>query len=222
MTIVILLVRSYKFVWEATNMNTPNKLTVFRICLVPFLILFLLTNFTVHRFIIAELIFILASLTDHFDGKIARKNNLITDFGKFADPLADKILVFSVFICFVELGFANALVVIIMIIREFIVISIRLAAVDNGKVIAANSLGKIKTVSQIVSILVILFLQYVLELINYKIIPIVFWDSKVTFGVLESAFNFTGNLLLWLSAVLSIVSGCKYVWDNREFIKNTK
>ena len=109
-----------------------------------------------------------------------------------------------------------------MIIREFIVISIRLAAVDNGKVIAANSLGKIKTVSQIVSILVILFLQYVLELINYKIIPIVFWDSKITFGVLESAFNFTGNLLLWLSAVLSIVSGCKYVWDNREFIKNTK
>ena len=201
-------------------MNTPNKLTVIRICLVPFFILFLLTNFTVHKFIIAALIFSIASITDHYDGKIARERNLVTDFGKFADPLADKILVMSAFMCFVQLGFIGSLVVIIMITREFIVTSVRLVAVGKGKVIAANSWGKIKTVSQILSILIILVLQYVLNLITTGTISAGFFGTRLTFEILESVFYIVGNLFVWISAVFTIISGVIYVFDNRELIKN--
>ena len=201
-------------------MNTPNKLTVLRICLVPFFIIFLLTDFTVHKFIIAALIFGIASITDHFDGKIAREKNLITDFGKFADPLADKILVMSAFMCFVELGFIGSVVVIIMIAREFIVTSVRLVAVDKGKVIAANNWGKIKTISQILSVIVILILQYLLELVATNIIPIGFFGSGVKIEDLSLIFNIIGNIFIWISAIFTIVSGIIYVWNNREFVKN--
>lgn len=201
-------------------MNTPNKLTILRICLVPFFIIFLLTDFTVHKFIIAALIFGIASITDHFDGKIAREKNLITDFGKFADPLADKILVMSAFMCFVELGFIGSVVVIIMIAREFIVTSVRLVAVDKGKVIAANNWGKIKTISQILSVIVILILQYLLELVATNIIPIVFLGSGVKIEDLSLIFNIIGNIFIWISAIFTIVSGIIYVWNNREFVKN--
>lgn len=201
-------------------MNTPNKLTVLRICLVPFFIIFLLTDFTVHRFIIATLIFGIASITDHFDGKIARGKNLITDFGKFADPLADKILVMSAFMCFVELGFISSVVVIIMITREFIVTSVRLVAVDKGRVIAANGWGKIKTVSQILSVIIILVLQYLLELVAADIIPIGSLLNGAKFENLSSIFNIIGNIFMWISAIFTIISGAIYIWNNREFIRN--
>lgn len=127
-------------------MNTPNKLTILRILLVPFFVAALLLAVIPHHFLIAGLIFGVASLTDLLDGKLARKRGQITDFGKFADPLADKILVISALICFVQLGIIGAVPVIVLLFREFAVTSIRLVAASNGKVVAANLWGKAKTV----------------------------------------------------------------------------
>ena len=144
-------------------MNLPNKLTILRMALVPFFVFFTLADFIPHHLLIAGLVFGAASYTDHLDGKIARRDNLITNFGKLMDPLADKIMVMSALVCFVETGFANVWFVLLIMIREFAVTSIRLIAVENGKVIPANGWGKAKTVSQIVAICVIFLLQYVLE-----------------------------------------------------------
>lgn len=139
-------------------MNLPNKLTILRIIMIPFFVLFMLLDGGVshtYRYI-AAVIFILASFTDLLDGKIARKYNLVTNFGKFMDPLADKLLVCSGLICFVGLGQLPAWFVIIIISREFIISGFRLVASDNGVVIAASYWGKFKTVSQmIMSVLLI-------------------------------------------------------------------
>ena len=139
-------------------MNLPNKLTILRIIMIPFFVLFMLLDGGVsqtYRYI-AAVIFIVASFTDLLDGKIARKYNLVTNFGKFMDPLADKLLVCSGLICFVGLGQLPAWFVIIIISREFIISGFRLVASDNGVVIAASYWGKIKTVSQmIMSVLLI-------------------------------------------------------------------
>ena len=199
-------------------MNTPNKLTLLRILLVPFFVFFLLMPSIPHHYLIAGLVFGLASLTDHFDGRLARKNNQITDFGKFADPLADKILVMAAFMCFVELGLSGSLVVIIMIFREFVVTSIRLVAVGQGKVIAANIWGKAKTVSQIAAIIVVIVLQYVNELISMGTFPVAAADA----AVLSRAFLITGEICLWISAALTLISGAIYIWDNRDAIKNVQ
>ena len=139
-------------------MNLPNKLTILRIIMIPFCVLFMLLDGGVsqtYRYI-AAVIFIVASFTDLLDGKIARKYNLVTNFGKFMDPLADKLLVCSGLICFVGLGQLPAWFVIIIISREFIISGFRLVASDNGVVIAASYWGKFKTVSQmIMSVLLI-------------------------------------------------------------------
>lgn len=139
-------------------MNLPNKLTILRIIMIPFFVLFMLLDGGVsqtYRYI-AAVIFIVASFTDLLDGKIARKYNLVTNFGKFMDPLADKLLVCSGLICFVGLGQLPAWFVIIIISREFIISGFRLVASDNGVVIAASCWGKFKTVSQmIMSVLLI-------------------------------------------------------------------
>ena len=139
-------------------MNVPNKLTILRIIMIPFFVLFMLLDGGVsqtYRYI-AAVIFIVASFTDLLDGKIARKYNLVTNFGKFMDPLADKLLVCSGLICFVGLGQLPAWFVIIIISREFIISGFRLVASDNGVVIAASYWGKFKTVSQmIMSVLLI-------------------------------------------------------------------
>ena len=139
-------------------MNLPNKLTILRIIMIPFFVLLMLLDGGVsqtYRYI-AAVIFIVASFTDLLDGKIARKYNLVTNFGKFMDPLADKLLVCSGLICFVGLGQLPAWFVIIIISREFIISGFRLVASDNGVVIAASYWGKFKTVSQmIMSVLLI-------------------------------------------------------------------
>ena len=124
-------------------MNLPNKLTVLRMILVPFFVLALLWPFP-HHFLIALIIFGAASYTDHLDGMLARKHNQITDFGKFMDPLADKILVISALVCFVSLGLCDVWLVLLIIAREFMVTSIRLVAAGKGSVIAANNWGKAK------------------------------------------------------------------------------
>ena len=133
-------------------MNLPNKLTVFRVILIPFFVLFLLLDITAYDRWFALAIFIIASLTDFLDGHIARKYNLVTNFGKFMDPLADKLLVCSALICLIELDRIPSWIVIVIIAREFIISGFRLVASDNGVVIAASYWGKFKTTFQIIMI----------------------------------------------------------------------
>lgn len=140
-------------------MNLPNKLTIVRVCLIPFFVAALLfdhgDNYTMR--IVANVLFIIASLTDLFDGKIARKYNMVTNFGKFMDPLADKLLVCSALICLIELGQLPAWVVIVIISREFIISGFRLVAADNGVVIAASYWGKFKTTFQMIAVILLIF-----------------------------------------------------------------
>ena len=138
-------------------MNLPNKLTLFRVILIPVFVVFMLVSVTgdTDKWI-ALAIFIIASLTDLLDGKIARKYNLITDFGKFMDPLADKLLVCSAMICLVSLGKIPAWIVIVIIAREFIISGFRLIAADNGRVIAASYWGKFKTTFQMVIVILMI------------------------------------------------------------------
>lgn len=138
-------------------MNTPNKLTIARMIIVPFLVIFLLTGWggEANRYISLTL-FVVASVTDWFDGYLARKNNLVTNFGKFMDPLADKLLVCSAMICMIDLKRLSAWFVIIIIAREFIISGFRLIAAENGIVIAANYWGKFKTASQMIMIILLI------------------------------------------------------------------
>ena len=199
-------------------MNLPNKLTVARIIMVPFFVVFLVNVTIPHHFLIAGLIFALASFTDLLDGKIARKRNLVTNFGKFLDPLADKILVISALVCFVDLGLAEFWFVLIIIAREFMVTSIRLIAVNTGEVIAANIWGKAKTVSQMVAIVGILIMQYLQELINLSVMP------SFTVGQFSSStvFWFAGNVLVGISTLFTIISGAIYLKQNWNLFKNSK
>lgn len=192
-------------------MNLPNKLTVLRIILVPFFIASLLVSFP-HHYAVALIFFIIASVTDYFDGKIARKHNLVTDFGKFLDPLADKILVISALICFVSLGICDSILVIIVLFREFAVTSVRLVAASQGNVVAANIFGKIKTVTQMVAIIAVFLLQYTLELANFGIVP-VNANLDLTF-----IFYVIGEILLWISTFFAILSGVIYIYQNKKYI----
>lgn len=196
-------------------MNLPNKLTILRILLVPFMIAALLVEFP-HHFLVAGLLFGAASITDLLDGKIARKRNLITDFGKFADPLADKILVISCLVCFVAMHLCDPVLLIIVLFREFAVTSIRLVAASTGRVIAANIWGKVKTVTQIIAIVSVFTFQYFLELCKLGIFPI----PKETADVIAQYLNIGGHALLWISTVIAIISGIIYIKDNKDCIKD--
>ena len=171
-------------------MNLPNKLTVLRICMIPFFVAALLYENGADQTmrIIANVIFITASLTDLLDGKIARKYGLVTNFGKFMDPLADKLLVCSALICLIQLGQLPAWVVIVIISREFIISGFRLVAADNGIVIAASYWGKFKTVFQMTAVVLLIF----------NIPPL---------SVLTSA-------VLWIAVILTVVSLVDYVAKN--------
>ena len=172
-------------------MNTPNKLTIARMIIVHFLVIFLLTGWggEANRYISLTL-FVVASVTDWFDGYLARKNNLVTNFGKFMDPLADKLLVCSAMICMIDLKRLSAWFVIIIIAREFIISGFRLIAAENGIVIAANYWGKFKTASQMIMIILL----------------ILHFDG--IFVILEQIF-------IWLSLALTIISLITYIWQNR-------
>ena len=172
-------------------MNTPNKLTIARMIIVPFLVIFLLTGWggEANRYISLTL-FVVASVTDWFDGYLARKNNLVTNFGKFMDPPADKLLVCSAMICMIDLKRLPAWFVIIIIAREFIISGFRLIAAENGIVIAANYWGKFKTASQMIMIILL----------------ILHFDG--IFVILEQIF-------IWLSLALTIISLITYIWQNR-------
>ncbi len=195
-------------------MNLPNKLTIGRIVLVPFFLAAVLIEFPFHH-AAALILFIVASITDLFDGKIARQKNLVTDFGKFADPLADKILVLAALLCFVQNGLCDCIAVIIVLFREFAVTSIRLMAASNGKVVAANIWGKVKTVTQMIAIITILVMQSVLDLNN--IIPIF---SADIISVLSMVFTVFGEILIWISTIFAIISGIIYILQNKHFISD--
>lgn len=137
-------------------MNLPNKLTMLRVLLIPVFVVFMLVNITPYDKWIALGIFVVASLTDMADGKIARKYNLVTNFGKFMDPLADKLLVCSAMIALIELGKIPAWIVIIIIAREFVISGFRLIAADNGVVIAASYWGKFKTTFQMIMVILMI------------------------------------------------------------------
>ncbi len=189
-------------------MNLPNKLTVARILLVPFFVAVLLIDFPLNN-LAALALFGAASITDLLDGKIARKQGLITDFGKFADPLADKILVISALLCFVQLGLCDCVAVIIVLFREFTVTSIRLIAASKGKVIAANIWGKVKTVTQMVAIICVLVMQIILDIGALGVaLPC----------CLRCIFYWTGEGLIWVSTLFTVISGIIYVKQNKHFI----
>lgn len=192
-------------------MNLPNKLTILRIVLVPFFIAAILIPFPMH-YLAALAVFGAASLTDYFDGKIARKNNLVTNFGKFCDPLADKILVLSALLCLVQNGLCDALIVIVVLFREFAVMSVRLLAASEGKVVAANIWGKVKTVTQIIAIIIVFVLQFALEIFN--MIPL----DEFTIFIIRFWFFVIGEAALWISTVFCIISGIIYLIDNKQFI----
>ncbi len=196
-------------------MNTPNKLTLARMIATPIFMAVMLIPFK-YQYTVALVLFALASLTDMIDGKMARKYNLVTDFGKFMDPLADKMLTTAAYLGFMFIygntAFAWHIVVInfIVLFREFAVSSIRLVAVTaGGKVVAANIWGKAKTVSQMVGI--------VLALAIYALKDFVTIPSNV-FATLDIVII----ALFWLSAVLCVISGAIYIYGGREYIANAK
>ena len=197
-------------------MNFPNKLTVGRIILVPLFVAALLIPFPLHN-IAALLLFIAASITDLLDGKIARKHNLITDFGKFADPLADKILVLSALLCFIQLGWCDCVAVIIVLFREFTVTSIRLIAAAKGEVIAANIWGKVKTVTQMVAIIAILVFRAAYEVI-FILLPADITGNADFCATANQWLFWGGEALVWISTVFAIISGVIYLVQNRHFI----
>ena len=193
---------------EEPFFNTPNKLTVLRVLLVPLFLVFLLVGQIPAHYLLALIVFVVASATDSLDGHLARKNDQVTTFGKFLDPLADKILVLSAMISFIEIGLCGSLVVVIMIAREFMVTSLRLVAVSgDGTVIAAGLLGKVKTVVQMVSVVLILILCMLSE---WSILP-----AGISVPVIAES-------LMWISAILSVVSGAQYIWKNRAAIGQLK
>lgn len=189
-------------------MNIANKLTVLRVALVPVMLVFLLVEQIPYRFGFALVIFAVASITDSLDGHLARSRGLVTNFGKFLDPLADKVLVISALICFVELGFCSSIVTIVIVARELMVTGLRLVAVSgDGTVIAAGLWGKLKTISQMVGIVVVLFLQ---ALAQFVTLPA--WLPA----------DIIGQVLMWIAAGLTVISGAQYLWDYRSAIDTNK
>lgn len=177
-------------------MNLPNKLTVLRVVMIPFFVAFLLFDITgaADKWI-ALAIFCAASLTDMLDGKIARKYNLVTNFGKFMDPLADKLLVCTAMICLVSMDKLNVIVVLVIIAREFIISGFRLIASDNGVVIAASYWGKFKTTFQMLMVIVLIL------------------------NIQMSFFQILGVILTYVALILTVVSLIDYIVKNKDVLK---
>ena len=198
-------------------MNTPNKLTVMRMLLVPAMLIVSLFNIPGEvlgipiGFIIMDVIFIIGALTDKFDGYLARKNNQVTTFGKFLDPIADKILVISAFIILVEKGRLPAWIPVIVIIREFFVSGYRLIAVEKkGKVVAANFWGKLKTVTQMIAI--------ILAFVDNNQFGAAFTTSIETMGVIPYILNMVVTILMIVCVVATIFSGYEYLKDGKDVL----
>ncbi len=201
-------------------MNLPNKLTILRMIMIPFVLLFMLpipfmkdTFASWNTFIadwgmfVAMIIFSLASLTDMLDGRIARSRNIVTNLGKFLDPIADKMLVISVLIALVQTGRVHAIFTIIIIMREFMVTGIRLLASDHGVVIAASNIGKAKTVTQMIAIIWLMLEQVLIKL-------------TASLEGVAAVITWIGNIALLIAVVMTLVSGWDYLKKNLSFLKS--
>ena len=192
----------------------PNVLCWIRIALIPFILLFLLENtvsafFSVPtRIVLSGVLFVAATLTDLLDGKIARKYDAVTNFGKFIDPIADKMLIVSILVAFVEIGLTTSLPVIIVLAREFIVTGLRLGAMTSGKVVAANIWGKLKTVTQSVAIAAIYLILFVETVFDGSIIN------------LSGSVSLIPQILVWVIALVTVVSAIPYIRECGKYIKD--
>ena len=191
-------------------MNIANKLTVLRVILTPIFLALFLIEFPFH-YIASLAVFSVAAYTDLLDGKLARQRNLITNLGKFLDPIADKMLTTAAFLGFLAIGRMNVWALMIVLVREFMVTSVRLMAAEGGKVVAANGWGKTKTVAQYVAII------YMLTALEFST-----WNTGLLQSVGWSATVFTlpvdlGAVPIWVATILTAISGIVYFWDNRSF-----
>ena len=192
-------------------MNLPNKLTLARIVLVPVFMAFAALggygtpSHNSPMYLLAGIVFAVASFTDYLDGHLARKHHLVTDFGKFADPLADKMLTTAAFLYMMMDGVCHPVVLAVVLFREFAVAGVRMVAAASGKVIAANMWGKVKTVLQMLSIIFYFF-----------------GTALIPGAVAKGDVGFIAVCLCWLVAAVTAISGIKYLWDNRSFINTAK
>ncbi len=189
-------------------MNLPNKLTVSRIIL-TFVFIFFISQEGIVSMGIATVIFLLASLTDFYDGYLAKKYNLVSDFGKLMDPIADKFLMLAAFLAFVRMQLVDDWMVILILGREIVVTGLRLFAMTKGKILAAERAGKHKTVSQIVAVFSILGFIIVKEILT------VFshWSPEI-----EMWWRMGINVLMLITVSLTLISGASYLWNNRKLI----
>ena len=195
------------------RLNLPNILTILRVAITPFFLVTILMETLPHRFLIACIIFSIASITDAIDGHLARKNNQITNFGKFLDPIADKILTTAALLAFMSMGLCNIWIVMLVLTREFAISSVRMIAATNGVVIPANVWGKTKTVSQMVFTILIMLLGEVYFVVE---------SSNVALFAKLPDLSLISNGLLWITAILTVVSGGIYLYDSRKIIDFTK
>ncbi len=192
-------------------MNTPNKLTLIRVIIAPAVLIVMLIDFD-YNMAVSLGLFVLASLTDMLDGLLARKNNQVTTFGKFLDPIADKLLVFAALLGLIgreNCVFGIVFIIFIAVARELLVASARMLAASDGNVIAADIWGKMKTVAQMAAIIAVL----------------VFEQIKVCFEIgqtIESAFYIIGSVLMWISALLTVISGTNYLLACKKYVMQSK
>lgn len=191
-------------------MNLPNKITVSRIILTVIFMLLLFREGPIAK-ILALSAFSIASFTDLYDGYLARKRNLVTDFGKLMDPIADKILVLAAFLAFVELEIIHAWMVVVIILRELLITGLRVFAAGEGRVIEAERAGKNKTVSQMVAIY---FILIYLTLKEIAISYFSFWNQTW-----DSTLNIVIMILMYTTVVFTLISGFSYVWQNRKILR---
>lgn len=187
-------------------MNLPNRLTILRVIFIPFFLFFALVPSIPGNNFYALGIFAIASATDWLDGYLARKNKLVTNFGKFLDPLADKVLVMAALICFVETGYVGCIPVIIILAREFMVTALRLVAASNV-VIAAGVWGKLKTAFTMIAIIFIFALNGLVQ---------------VGVAIPLTILGLISGILIWIATALTVISGIQYLWSYRKYIDTKK
>lgn len=195
------------------KLNVPNQLTILRMIMTPIYLFLILWENLPHRFFIAAIVFSLAAITDAIDGKLARKNNQITNFGKLLDPIADKILTTSALLAFMAMGLCNVWIVMIVLTREFAIASIRMISASNGVVVPANMWGKVKTTAQMTFTIIIMLLGEVYQYAEIRPgVNIPYWLTLANIS----------NALLWVTAVLTVISGVIYIKDSKNVIDYSK
>ncbi len=195
------------------KLNLPNIITVARIIITPVFLAVILMDSLTHRFLIACIIFTIASISDALDGHLARKNNQITNFGKFLDPIADKVLTTSALLAFMSMGLCNIWIVMVVLTREFAIASVRMIAATNGVVIPANIWGKIKTISQMVFTILIMLLGEVYYIVE---------KSHTDLFAKLPDLSLISNGLLWVTGILTVISGWIYLNESKKIIDFTK